>query len=379
MVRLSHSAVNKYLTCPFEYKLSYVDKLRSKYQSSALLFGSAMDNCLEHYVKNKDFDAALEVFNATWTNQKLNKIPTDLKLLTTINYSSRDIDLDLLENEDFVSIDETLGKGASGKINDIVEKKKSKSFQFLTKREKELLNFTSWLCLKRKGFLLLAKAKEIIDENMIELLGTQIKVELENEDGDSSLGYADLIVRWKGYAKPIVMDFKTSSPDYKKDSVRTSPQLSGYVLGLSKQFENTDLGGYIVLNKNILKNKIKICKECGHDGTGKTHRKCDALIEVRKYIAPPPKGKKEFEQERCNGEWEETFTRSVKSQIIIDKITPEFTQETLNNYDSVCSSIKAKEFPQNFDACTRFGIMKCDYFNFCMHGKTDDLEKKNEE
>ena len=376
MVRLSHSAVNKYLACPREYELFYVHKFRSKYQSSPLLFGSAMDGSLEHYVIHKNFDEALKVFNETWQNQKVNKIDTDLRLLTTINYSGKDLDLDLLEAEDFVSINELLGKGASFKIDEIVEKKKQKSFQFLKKKEKEILNYTSWLCLKRKGALLLAEGKRIIDENMIELLGTQVKVELENSEGDSSIGYADLVVRWKGYDKPIVMDFKTSSPDYKADSVRTSPQLSGYVLGLSEQFENTDLGGYIVLNKNILKNRIKICKSCGYNGSGKSHRKCDAIVQKGIHVKGLDRGNPNME--RCNGEWEETFTRSVKSQVIIDKTTKEFTEQTLGNYDFVCSSIKNEEFPQNFESCTRYGIMKCDFWNLCHNGSMDDLQKKEE-
>lgn len=364
-IRLSHSATQKYLTCPREYELFYIHKFRSKYQSSALLFGSAIDASLEHYVKHKKFEKSLDVFNSNWEIQPINNIETDLRLLLSINYSNRDIDLDLLETEDFVSINELCGKGASFKIDEIIQKKKTNTFQFLKKKEKQLINYTSWLCLKRKGILLLTEAKRIIDENMLELLGTQVKVELENEEGDSSIGYADLIVRWKGYDKPIVMDFKTSSPDYKADSVRTSPQLSGYVLGLSEQFEGTKLGGYIVLNKNILKNKIKICKECGNDGSGKNHRKCDKMLD---------KGEKK--EVRCNGEWEETFTRSVKSQVIIDEVSEEFTVETLNNYDLVCGKIKKQEFPQNFNSCIRYGIMKCDYYNLCKENKMEDLIKK---
>lgn len=361
-LRLSHSAVNKYLVCAREYQLYYLENLRSKYQSSALLFGSSFDSASEHYVINKDFDAALKVFNESWQNQKINKIPTDLSVLLTINYSSRDIDLDLLEAQDFVDINDICGKGASFKIDEIIEKKKANSFQKLNKKEKKLINYTSWLCLKRKGFLLLQEAKQIIDENMVELLGTQVKVELENGDGDSSIGYADLVVRWKGYDKPIVMDFKTSSPDYKSDSVRTSPQLSGYVLGLSERFENTKLGGYIVLNKNIVRNKIKICASCGYNGSGKTHRKCDNVLE----------------KTRCNGEWIETYTRSVKSQVIIDETNEDFTQKTLDNYDLVCQNVKAEEFPQNFNSCIRYGIQKCDFFSLCREDKMDDLEKKKE-
>lgn len=374
-VRLSYSAVNKYLSCGKEYELHYIQKLRSKFQSSPLIFGSAMDSALEHLVINRDFEAAVKVFNDAWTFQEINKVRKDLRLLTTINYSGKDLDLDLLESEDFVSINEVCGKGASFKIDEVVAKKKANSFKFLKKKEKELFNYTNWLCMKRKGFLLLQEAAKIIDENLVELLGTQVKVELENESGDSSIGYADLVVRWKGFDKPIVMDFKTSSPDYKSDSVRTSPQLSGYVLGLSEQFENTDLGGYIVLNKNIVKNRIKICKSCGYDGSGKTHRKCDKTHTVHKFKDSGDI----FTQERCNGEWEETFTRSVKSQVIIDKTTPEFTQQTLDNYDFVCSSIKAEEFPQNWNSCIRYGIMKCDFFELCHNGKMDDLEKKNED
>jgi len=369
-LRLSHSAVNKYLTCPREYQLHYLENLRSKNQSSALLFGSSFDTASEHYVINRDFDAALRVFNDTWQNQKINKVPTDLSVLLTINYSSRDIDLDLLEAQDFVDINDVCGKGASFKIDEIVAKKKANSFQYLSKKEKKLINYTSWLCLKVKGKMLLQEAKRIIDENMIELLGTQVKVELENEDGDTSIGYADLVVRWKGYDKPIVMDFKTSSPDYKSDSVRTSPQLSGYVLGLSERFENTKLGGYIVLNKNIVKNKIKICASCFYNGTGKTHRLCNNEIENSMM--------ENTRTSRCNGEWIETFTRSVKSQVIIDETTEDFTQKTLDNYDFVCKNVKAGEFPQNFGSCIRYGISKCDFYNLCHEDKMDDLEKKSE-
>ena len=370
MVRLSHSAVNKYLSCPREYKLAYVDKYRSKYQSSALLFGSTIDTALEHLVNHRDLPGALKVFDENWNVQEINGVKTPLQTLTTINYSSRDLDLDLLESEDFVSINEVCGKGASFRIDEIVALKKAG--ELINGKNKKLLNYTNWLCLKRKGIMMITEAERIISENLVELLGTQVKVELENESGDSSIGYADLVVRWKGYEKPIVLDFKTSSPDYKKDSVRTSPQLSGYVLGLSEQFQNTNLGGYIVLNKNILKNKIKICRECGNNGSGKTHRKCDKIHESENLVT----GK--FNQDRCNGEWEETFTRSVKSQVIIDEISEEFTQQTLDNYDHVCSSIKAEEFPQNFESCTRYGIQKCDYFSLCHNGEYDDLVKKNE-
>ncbi len=102
---------------------------------------------------------------------------------------------------------------------------------------------------------MLEEFKNNILPNITEVLATQVKVELTNEDGDSIIGFADAVVKWKDYPHPIIVDIKTSSIDYEHDSVLTSPQLTLYVHDLSAKFDNTRSAGYIVLHKKIKENE----------------------------------------------------------------------------------------------------------------------------
>ena len=52
-IKLSHSASEKYLTCPQQYKLHYIDRIRPDKLGSALLFGSALDEALNRLLATK--------------------------------------------------------------------------------------------------------------------------------------------------------------------------------------------------------------------------------------------------------------------------------------------------------------------------------------
>ena len=93
---------------------------------------------------------------------------------------------------------------------------------------------------------------DLIDANVEEVLGTQVPINLENEKGDSIVGFADFVVKWKGYDKPIVFDLKTSSIDYAENAVKVSPQLALYVHDLKDKF-HTRTAGFLVLKKRIKK------------------------------------------------------------------------------------------------------------------------------
>jgi hypothetical protein len=365
-LKLSHSSVNRYLSCGKEYEFHYIKGYRAKVQSSALLFGTAIDVSLENYVKTKDFKSTIELFDKTWETQVINKKQTDLKTLLNFTYSDRDLDRDLLSTEDldFIAKFYDLGEiDVNDLIDEIIKRKSQVGYKYLKKNEKQVFNLANWLSLKQKGHLMLIEAKEILDANLVELLGTQVPINLENEDGDTAVGFADLTVRWKGYDKPIVLDFKTSSMDYEEDSVKTSQQLATYVYALRDKLENTNLAGYVVLNKNMQKTKTKVCSKCNHDGSGKTHKTCDNLIDGV----------------RCHGKWNETINIRARSQVIIDEVSELIIDHCLENFNEVGKAIKAEVFPRNLNNCSRFnGKVQCAFLQICHNNCYDDVEKKNE-
>jgi putative RecB family exonuclease len=51
---LSYSQINRYLTCPEQYRLYYLEKLRPKFESASLVFGSVMHLALAEYFRKKE-------------------------------------------------------------------------------------------------------------------------------------------------------------------------------------------------------------------------------------------------------------------------------------------------------------------------------------
>lgn len=362
-LKLSHSATNRYTDCAQSYKYHYIDGYRAKVQSSALLFGSAIDRAAEHYAISRNFEETIDVFKKTWQIQEINKKSEDLRFLLNFTYSDRDMDLELLKFEDWLEL-EKVDSHPKENIQKVVDKKKKVGYKYLKKEEKVFFNFTNWLCLKHKGLYMLIEFKDIFDKNVEEVLGTQVKIDLENDNDDSVTGFADLVVRWRGIKKPVVIDLKTSSIDYQDDSIKTSAQLSLYVFSLSEKYENTRNAGYIVLNKNIQKNKTKICKKCGYDGSGKQHKTCDNLVD----------------EKRCHGEWLEVINPKARSQVIIDEISEIMAERTIENFDMVNKSIKAEIFPRNFNSCYRFNnTVRCQFYEICHSKDYTEVIKKVKE
>lgn len=363
-VRLSHSAASRYGTCPRSYKYHYVDKLRADVQSSALLFGTAIDKATEHYALTKNFTETNDMFKNTWGTQNINGKDEDLRFLLNFTYSDKDLDTDLLKDEDWQSMcDNVSTEDPTESLKEAIYEKSTMGYANMSDENKLVFNYANWLCLQRKGLLMLKEFKRVFDDNVTEVLGTQVKVDLENENGDSVIGFIDLIVRWKGFDKPIVLDIKTAGREYEDDAVAKSPQLSLYVYAVSAKYEDTRQCGFLVLNKNINKNKHKKCKECGHDGTGGRHKTCDNNIDGK----------------RCGGEWKETIYPKAKSQILISSVSEVLVTTVVENFDDVNKGIKAEVFPRNFESCIRFGSIKCSFYNICHVNNMDGLTKKVDE
>jgi len=179
------------------------------------------------------------------------------------------------------------------------------------------------------------------------VLSVQEKVELPNDNGDSITGFVDLVADIKGHGV-VILDNKTSAMEYAMDSVVMSPQLSLYLHILEEKY-NTRKAGFIVLRKQIVKNRKKICSKCGHDGSGARHKTCDNVVD----------------DVRCHGEWTETIDPKVNIQFIVDEI-PERTEEiVLENMDNANQAIKNGVFTRNFTACSNTFGGDCVYKSLC--------------
>jgi PD-(D/E)XK nuclease superfamily len=357
--RLSHSAANRYLDCAYSYKLHYLEKLRSPLQSAALCFGSAIDVAIGACLKNEDPIAA---FNESWKFQEINGVKTLLPSCTKIVYADSDYDQDLLKDDDIKKLATQYGcskEDVLGVIEAAYAKKETVGFAHLQEQDKLIINLANWHSLNQKGLLMIKAFQEKVMPNIEEVLSVQEKVTLDNTDGDSILGFVDMVVKYKGYDVPIIFDLKTSSREYEADSVITSSQLSLYVHSLSEKYK-TKKAGYIVLHKRIQKNKTKVCSVCGNNGTSSRARTCD----------------KEMGKMRCSGEWKVTLDPEAVVQIIINDIPARLEEIVIENLDSVNQAIKTNIFPRNLSNCVKFGgAVICPFYKLCHEGKDPDLEK----
>src|SRR6266571_7776252 len=65
---LSHSRVNRYLTCPEQYRLYYIEKLRPRIESAGLVFGVAIHAALADLFRTGE--DPVEHFVRDWQNLK---------------------------------------------------------------------------------------------------------------------------------------------------------------------------------------------------------------------------------------------------------------------------------------------------------------------
>lgn len=350
--KLSNTQLNMYSECPTKYKYHYVERLRPNETGGALIFGSAIDKATEAMILGKpDY---IETFLKVFKQQEINGVLTDLDNTDKVNFANSDFDVDLIYESDKINIPQVWA---------IVYKKEEVGYDGLSIQEKIIFNRACWTCLKNKGLLMLDMCSKEILPNIEEVLGTQVKIDLTNESGDSVTGFADFVGRYKGYKDPIIFDFKTSSKDYDPDAVLTSQQLALYKHALSDKYSNTKKAGFIVLLKKPLKDKKKVCKECGFDGTGKNFKTCNNTTETG---------------DRCNGEWKETVSLKMLHQVIINDIPDQTENIVLENFDMINQSIKHGIFHRNFGNCKKqYGKMfiKCPYFSKCYHNSDEGLSK----
>lgn len=364
MNKLSHSAVSRYQLCGESYRLHYKEKIRTVVQSGALAFGSALDSALNELLlptgKNPE-----EIFITNFTYTKINNEEVYLPTHTNVVYANTDFDAELLTKEDFDFIDNHKDlpqpKDKLEYYSNLKKRKSDSGFDSLDDREKSFYNIMNWVSMKAKGLIMLKGYREKILPKFDEVLSVQEWISLENENGDEVTGVVDLVARLKN-GDVVILDNKTSAMEYEADSVVTSPQLSLYVHALCDKYK-TRKAGYIVLKKQLKKNRVKICSSCNHDGGNSRAKTCDNIIEGK----------------RCGGVWNETIAPEVSFQFIVDEIPEKLEEMVIQNYDAINNAIQQEVYTKNFASCTNTYGGKCPFFNLCHKGSMDglvDLKKK---
>lgn len=242
-------------------------KYRSSLLSSALCFGNALDLALNDMLIGSD--KFHEVFDSEWSKYKD----------SVIEYYKSDLDESLLT---------------------------------LIERDMPLAQ-QQFLSMKYKGHMLLdaylieifPKIKEVISiQGEVNIMGYD---EDGNETGDSIYGKLDLIAMIEaadGTIHHALLDNKTTSEPYAKNSVQTKDQLALYASG----FPDIQSFGYLTLNK-----------------------------------------------------------KNFKTQIILDHIDQQRRDEVLEKFIETLDNIKDNFFDKNLKSCYAFG-RRCEYYSHCHKG-----------
>jgi hypothetical protein len=325
------------MVCPQKYKLQKIDKIYPIYKGSPLAFGNAADKLFNDILLGKPEEGMRKAL-----------VELDRVLTEPTTFDRRDYDADLLDIPAKEQLADKLR--AVGWKGSNVDQTAQVLFE---KQEAGLLSNN-----EEKALALLCHASLV---EKLKLMGeayqTHVMPKIEYVEAVQvhvDRGILDAKIKFYAVESVAISDNKTSSSPYADDSVRFSVQLAGY--GGKK-------AAYIVFNKVIRKNRTKECSVCGHDGTGKRHATCDAIVESK----------------RCNGEWTQTVSPEVIPQIIIDDI-PESTRTMVEEaYQQVDKGIANEVFPRNLKNCQKQYGRQCEYINLCWNGSMAGLkqEKKN--
>jgi hypothetical protein len=384
--KLSHSSVNRFQTCPKSYQLHYLDKLRSNVTHSALAFGSAIDAALgamllDHQNNNIDElgQTYQSVFIKNWREGKIGNSFVTLFDNPDLVYAAADLDIKLFTDKDWMQIltagqNVYLGMKAFKSespehimetYNLILAAKEKDGWDNLPVPAKKFYNHVNWLCLTKKGLLMLKTYQKEVLPKIKKVLAIQKEIKIENDEGDSITGFIDLVAEWED-GKVYILDNKTAARDYEWDAVSKSTQLALYVHAVEAEY-NTRNAGFIVLGKNIDKDVTKLCATCSKDLTGSRVKSCDAEIDDG--------GKK---PKRCGGGIVETLNPKATVQILLGEIPAKVDELVLENMMDVNAAIKTGIFPRNLQACDK--PFPCVYKGLCWSGSTKGLcsEKKED-
>ena len=378
--KLSHSSLTVYQSCPKKYYYHYKEKYRAKETSAALLWGSAIDAALNHLLldlskKRVDYLGQEYIITLTnsWRKGFINKQQVDLQDNEDIVYAASDFDGELISYADLAATHAKMGLGGVYEgvgvvrtpedclelVEAIRKRKEAKGWSGLESVERKFYNYMHWLSMHAKGIILIKAYIEQIVPKIKKVLSGQKEINLVNEDGDAITGFIDAVLEWED-GRTVVFDHKTAAREYEWDAVLKSPQLALYVHAVESEF-NTRNAGYIVLRKQIDKQKTKKCQVCGHDGTGSRAKTCDNKVDGK----------------RCGGVWLEKVNPKGRIDVLINEIPKRTEEIVLDNFVDINAQIKTGIFPRNLSACSN--PFPCPFQKLCWQNKTEGLIKLEED
>ncbi len=107
-----------------------------------------------------------------------------------------------------------------------------------------------------------------------------------------------------------------------------------YFYGTKEKFGISKVG-FIVMGKNILKNRVKTCSSCGFNGSGTKFKTCNKKIAGK----------------RCDGAWIENIKPSCNIQIIINEPSPVVENLVMASFEQAEEGIKKENWFRNLSNC----------------------------
>lgn len=332
---LTKTKAEKYLRCSFGYDQYYNKYIRPKYQGSPLIFGVGVDAGLNEILLKTNKDP-MQVYKEATSKFELGKMIA----------RKDDLQENLLTNEKRTEMLE-FAKKYGYKGNDAVDLfYKLLSKDNLSDKQRIVMDGLSRLSLELKAEVLFKSYKQQVMPKIKEVVSVQKAFKSGIMDLKATL--TDGIT--------YVIDNKTSSSYYSKDSTSTSVQLILYAIE-----EKCDDILYIVIPKKINKRRGYKCLSCGYVDSTKAFKMCRSIISGR----------------RCRGKLQSYWEPYVDIQFVKGKVTDKMKQQTLSIMENIQKGIDNKVFTCNFTQCdSQFGQC-CEYKKLFWEGDMEGLEKIN--
>lgn len=362
--KLSFSKISSYSICGERYRLHYIEKLREKWARASLLFGSAIDDALNTLLETNSEVKAVEVFMKKWNFQFVNNKMTSLKNNPNVVYAGADLDLDLI----------TISEEDKAWLKEFEDFKSVNKWDYVPEADRARYNSICWESMKVKGLLILSNYVKKVLPQFASVTAIQHKTELVNSDGDSVTQVLDFVATLQD-GSVVLFDNKTTSnlTYYPDDAPGTSQQLLSYYYNNKEKFSLTAVG-FVAMQKNIMKNKTKVCSKCNSDGTESRARSCD-----KEYPGMVVKRGKEVEgMVRCDGAWDVTLNPEVLIKIIVNPVSEAAMDLVLSAFDEANNGIKTENWYKNLSVCKNIYGSPCTFYSKCWKGKDDELIKLDE-
>lgn len=352
--KLSYSKISTFATCGQMYKFRYIDYLQEKFSRASLLFGSAMDESLNVLLETRDLEKAEAAFDKKWNFQYIRNEYTALPDNPDIVYAAADFDADLV----------ACTPEEVARFDSIVDAKKTLKWNEVELEDRKFYNLMNWKSLYAKALLILHKYHEQVLPQFQSISAIQEKSEMINSDGDSVVQYLDFIATMQD-GSVVLFDNKTTSNFnyYPDDAPSTSQQLVSYYFNNKEKYKLGGVG-FVVILKNIIKNKTKTCLSCGTLAEeGSRHKTC--------AVEKEPGVKKS----RCNGEFDVQMNPEAAIKVLVNPVPDATVDLVLGAFDDANTMIKNGVFYRNLSVCKNIYGSPCPYYNACWKGDYSEVVK----